>query len=73
MNMEYISFIVCIKFLAFNLEHSKNYLTSGNYCYKINGNCIVLSRKGGGTGPMKPWQQPYNGIVPNPAGDNPER
>ncbi|QWH53478.1 hypothetical protein EXW44_25970 [Bacillus mycoides] len=23
MNMEYISFIVCIKFLAFNLEHSE--------------------------------------------------
>ncbi|ETT71355.1 Uncharacterized protein BC141101_04833 [Bacillus toyonensis] len=22
---------------------------------------------------MKPWQQPYNGIVPNPAGNNPER
>ncbi|AFQ17686.1 hypothetical protein BTF1_25520 [Bacillus thuringiensis HD-789] len=22
---------------------------------------------------MKPWQQPYNGIVPNPAGSNPER
>ncbi|AGG04247.1 hypothetical protein bcere0002_53020 [Bacillus cereus ATCC 10876] len=48
-------------------------MTLGNYCYKINGNCIVLSRKGGGTGPMKPWQQPYNGIVPNPAGSNPER
>ena len=71
MDMEYISFVMYIKFFVVNLEHSENRLTLGNYCYKINGNCIVLSRKGGGTGPMKPWQQPYNGIVPNPAGNKP--
>lgn len=72
--MEYISFVALYEIVnVYFRTFRKNCLTLGNYCYKINGNCIVLSRKGGGTGPMKPWQQPYNGIVPNPAGNNPER